>query len=468
MTSHHPRRVGRRTLFATAAAVAGTALTPQVARAAPGARRDPAPAGPSPAAVRSQDPVVRGLDRIARPLRSTRPGGGNADLRALGAMIGAARVVGLGEATHGSHEFFTMKERLFRYLVEEKGFRAFSLELSWGAGLRVDDHLRTGEGDARLIAGETLAGTPWDREEFVHLIEWMREHNRRNPTRTVHFVGNDLAAPSITEDFFARITGHVHRHHPALAPRIDELYTGLRPVDDVFVYWRKPSAERRRFADRARLAFDLIRAADGPDREAHAWAVQNARFLADSVEFLAADPDDSAAHPALMRFRDRAMARNVLWWHERTGHKTLVSAHNDHLGLVAAHDALYTETQGSFLRAALGRKYLPVGMSFDRGSFLSKDTAVGGDWKPFAVGAAAPGTNEHVLDQVRHRDFYADLRTATPPVRAWLDTARPTRSIGTQFSDDYPLYDHALGRAYDVLVHLHEVRAAEPRRPHRS
>ncbi|QDY76509.1 erythromycin esterase family protein [Streptomyces qinzhouensis] len=453
MTRHHHPCISRRSLLVTAA-IAGAALTPAVAQAAPA--RTPA---------RAQDPVARALGRIAHPLRATEPGGKHTDLRALGTMIGGAKVVGLGEATHGSHEFFTMKERLFRHLVREKGFRAFSLEFSWPAGLRINDYLQSGEGDARQIAAETLANSPWDREEFVHLIEWMRDHNRRNPTRTVHFVGNDLAGPAITDEFFGRITGYAHRHHPALAPRIDELYTGLRPVDDVFAYLDKPLAERKRFADRARQVLDLIAAAGGRDREAHIWAVQNARSVADTTKFLTADVYDPATMPAFQRFRDEVMARNILWWQRRTGHKVLVSAHNDHLGLIAATADMYPKTQGSFLRDALGRDYLPIAMTFDRGSFLSKSTAIGGDWKTFTVGAAAPGTNEHTLDRVRHRDFYADLRAAPPTARRWLETARPTRSIGTLFHDNYPLYDLALGRAFDALIHLHDVREAVPRRP---
>ncbi|MFI8929470.1 erythromycin esterase family protein [Streptomyces sp. NPDC053474] len=453
MTRYHHQRISRRALLSTTGIALGAALAPEVARAAPAAG----------GTARAQDPVVRALDRIAHPLRATEPGGRSTDLRALGAMVGGAEVVGLGEATHGSHEFFTMKERVFRHLVRERGFRAFSLEFSWPAGLRINDFLQTGRGDARQIAEETFPGSPWDREEFVHLIAWMRDHNRRNPTRTVHFVGNDIGAPAVTDEFFARITRYVHRHHPALAPRVDALYTGLRPLDDVFAYWKRPLAERRRLAGQARRAPDLISAAGGRDRDAHAWAVQNARSLADTTEFLTADPDDPATLPDFQRFRDRVMARNVLWWRERTGHKVLVSAHDDHLGLVASQAALFPKTQGSFLRDALGRNYLPVGMTFDRGSFLSKDTAIGGDWKKFTVGAAAPGTNEHTLDRVHHRDFYADLRAAPPAAGDWLHTARPTRFIGTEFSEDHLHHDLALGRAYDVLIHLHAVSEAVPR-----
>lgn len=76
--------------------------------------------------------------------------------------------------------------------------------------------------------------------------------------------------------------------------------------------------------------------------------------------------------------------------------------------------------------------------------------------------AAPAGSNEHALDQVRFEDFYLDVRTAPPAARAWLDTARPTRTIGTQFPvDPAPI---SLGRSYDVVIHLHDVRQADLRR----
>ncbi|MGW0520666.1 erythromycin esterase family protein [Crossiella sp. NPDC003009] len=426
----------RRALLATAVVATGALLAPVAAQAS----------------LPQRDPV-RALEQAAHPLRATEPGGGAADLRALGRMIGEASVVGLGEATHGSHEFFAMKERVFRYLVREKGFRAFALELSWSAGLKINEFLQTGKGEARAIVKQTLSGSPWDREEFVSLIEWMREHNRRNPGRTVHFVGDDLNAPRVGDEFFDRVTGYL--------PELGEYYSGLRPLDDVFAYLRKPVEERERQAERARQALDRISGLPrrGPEFE---LAVQNARSIAETAHFLTLDLGDPAGMAQYQRFRDEVMARNVLWWQRQTGHKVLVSAHNSHIAYVADNPAAYPKSQGAFLRDELGSGYLPVGFTFDRGSFLSTDGALGDAWRKFSVGAAEPGMNEHTLDRVRHRDFYLDLRTAPPAARAWLADSRPTRGIGTVF----PQENHtvALARSYDVLIHLHQVRAAEPRK----
>ncbi|GAA3388303.1 erythromycin esterase family protein [Streptomyces roseoviridis] len=445
-------------IAATAVAVTAASTAP-VARAAGAARAASAVADGSAAAGREQA-VVRALERTAHPLRSTEPGGRTADLRALGSMLGDAKVVGLGEATHGSHEFFTMKERVFRYLVEERGFTAFALEMSWSAGLRIDEYVQGGPGDPRRVAREALGGSPWEREEFVSLIGWMREHNRRHPGHRVHFVGDDLGAPKLGDAVFERVLESVRENRPEVLPRLTELYRGLRPFDDVFAYLRKPVAEREANAARAQEALDLVAGHRAADGDAYAWTVQHARNIAQTFAFATVDLTDPASVTAAERLRDQAMADNVLWWHRHTGHKMLLSAHNGHVGYRSTHPDMYPRTQGAVLRERLGRDYAAVGFAFAGGSFLTKDASLGGDWKPVTVPPAAPGTNEHTLDRVGHRDFYLDLRTAPAPARAWLDRARPVYDAGSTFTPDPPP-TLALGRAYDILIHLHRVRAAD-------
>ncbi|MFF4668057.1 erythromycin esterase family protein [Streptomyces sp. NPDC001282] len=437
----------RRGLLATAAFAMGAVLVPGAAQAAPadtvGAKRNP----------------VRALEQAAHPLRSTEPGRNTTDLRALGAMIGDAKVVGLGEATHGSHEFFAMKERVFRYLVEEKGFTTFALEVSWSAGLQIDEYVHTGKGEAREIAKETLANSPWDREEFVSLIKWMRNYNRNHPDRMAHFMGDDIGAPAVSDAFFGRVTDYVKQNHPGTLPQLNKLYTGLRPIDDVFAYLKKPLVERQRLATQAQRALELISGLKGSGGDAFDWAEQNARSIAQTTKFLTLNPEDPESNAAAQRFRDEVMAQNVSWWQRRTGQKVLLSAHNDHVAYVASNPEAYSKTQGSFLRDTMGKNYLPIGFTFNQGSFLSKDAALGGEWKKFTVPAAKPGSNEATLDKVRYRNFYLDARNAPAPVRAWLNTARPTLNVGTQFPEEPR--DTAIAKSFDVLIHLHEVREAD-------
>ncbi|MFD0151112.1 erythromycin esterase family protein [Streptomyces sp. NPDC055721] len=461
------KTTGRRGLLALTGVLVATALAvpaAATAAAAPDVRAvSPEPTAPTVSAdsgtANRETALVRYLERSAHPLRSTEPGGRTADLRALSTMVGDAKVVGLGEATHGSHEFFAMKERVFRHLVEERGFTTFALEMSWSAGLRIDEYLQGGPGDPRTIAQETLAGSPWEREEFVSLIAWMREHNRRHPDRRVHFMGDDLGAPELGDHIFERVLSSVGRTRPEALPRLTELYAGLRPFDDIFGYLRKPVAEREENAARAQEALDLV-AEHQEGGDDPAWTVQHARNIAQTFAFATLDLADPASVTAAERLRDQAMADNVLWWQRHTGHKMLLSAHNGHVGYLSTHPDMYPRTQGAVLRDRLGNGYAAIGFSFASGSFLTKDASLDGDWKPVTVPAARPGMNEHVLDRVGYRDFYLDLRAAPGAARAWLDRARPVYDAGSTFTPD-PLPTLALGRAYDVLIHLHRVRAAD-------
>ncbi|MFF2041054.1 erythromycin esterase family protein [Kitasatospora sp. NPDC058170] len=464
MTTHR-KPIGRRGLLAAATALAATALVAPAAAAAPAAGPGSGAAAPgaatAPGATAVDDrqaAAIRALERAAHPLRSTEPGGRSSDLRPLGAMVADARVVGLGEATHGSHEFFAMKERVFRYLVEEKGFTTFALEMSWTAGLRIDEYVQGGPGDARRVAEETLAGSPWEREEFVSLITWMRQYNDRHPGRSVHFMGNDIGAPRLGDAVFDKVVSHVRTTRPQDLARLEELYAGLRPLDDVFAYLGRPPAERSRNAVLAQQALDLVAAGKGAGGEAYEWAEQHARSIAQTFAFASLDLSDPGSVSAAEHLRDQAMAANTLWWQRRTGDRMLLSAHNGHVGYLSSDPVMYPTTQGVYLRNALGRGYTAVGFTFNQGSFLTA-TSLGGAWNKVTVPAAAPGMQEYTLDRVRHRDFYLDLRTLAAAGRSWLDTARPVYEAGSSFRSD-PLPTLAVNRAYDVLVHLHQVREA--------
>jgi hypothetical protein len=71
-------------------------------------------------------------------LKTTDPNAPLDDLAPLQQLIGNASIVGLGEDTHGSHEFFTMKHRLLEFLVEKMGFTMFAMEGSWSAGEKIN------------------------------------------------------------------------------------------------------------------------------------------------------------------------------------------------------------------------------------------------------------------------------------------------------------------------------------------
>ncbi|MEV5824568.1 erythromycin esterase family protein [Spirillospora sp. NPDC052242] len=397
--------------------------------------------------------VVKAIDAHAQPLRSTEPGGDRSDLDALGRMLDGAHVVGLGEATHNSREFFTMKHRVFRYLVETKGFRAFSQEVHVAAGLRIDDYVVNGTGDIGQIMREEFQGATrlWNTREYLDLFQWMRAYNARHGAK-LRYVGNDIDYPG--PELFERVETYVAAHHPGLLPTVRDLYRDLRPGAGMDAWSRdypaRPLTERKAALADANRVGELLR-----DHGADATVRRYATFIAQVAEMYAYDLTDPAELLRAVQHREKAMADNTIWWSRRTG-RTLLSAHNGHVAYGNSRPEHPHRIQGDLIREQIGRRYVSIGFSFDHGSFNAFDPD--GVLRPFTIGPAAEGGNEHTLGRARYRDYMLDMRTVPEPARGWLHRARPTRDIGA----DYPTEPRpvALAAFYDVLIHLDRIRAA--------
>ncbi|MEU7487830.1 erythromycin esterase family protein [Streptomyces sp. NPDC042319] len=408
------------------------------------------------------DPVDA-LNRSARPL---------GDLTALARMVGGARVVGLGEACHSGHEFFALKQRLFRHLVAAKGFTTFTLEASWSTGLRLDAYVTRGAGDPAQIMRDEFQGQYvfWNTQEYLDLLHWMRRYNVAHPDRPrLRFVGNDLGFPGRTA--FDQVADYLAEHRPDLASDIAASYASLRPEADAEAgpwmadqLYAKSAAERKADADEAASALALLRDRGRPHsacrhgREAYAWAVQNATAIAQSFTGYAF-PDEQFSER--MRYRDRAMAANTAWWLRHRGGRILLASNNGHIAYTSDNPAEFPEPAGAVLHRRLGDDYVSIGLTFNEGTINALPDYTAQQPKTYTVAPAPEGHNEHTLDKVRYRDFSIDLRTAPAAARTWLATARPTRSYGLYWSADDP--DTALSRSYDILIHLHRVTAGHLR-----
>ena len=158
--------------------------------AAPGSPSSP----PAPTAEPTPAEIGAWLDANAHPFEGSHLSLPHDDLEFLRDLVGDARVVALGENTHGARDFFEMKARILRFLVEEMGFDTFAIEATWPESLRLDRYVRTGEGDpAMLLAG--LYFWTWNTESVLEMIEWMRDHNEGGGE--VGFHGVDLKFPGM-------------------------------------------------------------------------------------------------------------------------------------------------------------------------------------------------------------------------------------------------------------------------------
>jgi erythromycin esterase-like protein len=164
-----------------------------------------------PQAGAEPDPAAAWVKANALAFKTPEAGNGFDDLKGLDAIIGDARIVSLGEPTHGTREAFQFKHRLLEYLVENKGFSIFSIEANMPESYALNDYVIHGKGDPRkLIAG--MYFWTWRTEEVLAMVEWMRAWNEKNPPSTgkprLEFTGFDMQTPdvawSIADAFIAK------------------------------------------------------------------------------------------------------------------------------------------------------------------------------------------------------------------------------------------------------------------------
>ena len=169
---------------------------------------DPQEASARPAQENANADAARSwLKANAIRLSTVEAGHGFADMQPLKKIVGDARIVSLGEATHGSREFFQLKHRMLEFLATEKGFTVFSIEANMPEAYRLNDYVLNGKGDpAQLIQG--MYFWTWSTEEVLDMVRWMREFNKSGKGR-LQFTGFDMQTPDvaagIVSDFVAKI-----------------------------------------------------------------------------------------------------------------------------------------------------------------------------------------------------------------------------------------------------------------------
>ena len=401
--------------------------------------------------------VVAWLRATAIPLRTVEAGHGFEDLAPLKSVIGNARVVSLGEATHGTREFFQLKHRMLEFLVGKMGFTIFAIEATMPEAFDVNRYVLTGQGDPeKALAG--LYFWTWDTEEVLAMIRWMRSYNA-DPAHTnkVKFYGFDMQSPSRA----AKVAlGYLHEVDPGWSWQGEDLAVLANPYLAAQVsYWPKERRDRIAAAARELLArFDSEKARYTARNSEREWALarQHARIVVQSAEMNLADFMASSA------VRDRSMAENIQWILDQEGPaaKAVIWAHNGHVSTAP-------EWMGSYLRAALKEQMFVFGFAFGDGSFQAMEMPMGMSMRlrnfnvpPTPVGAldstlAAAGLHIAALN------LHAVPKSGM--VWEWFAVPHGTRSIGAAYGEAFAqrfLDKQVLPALYDGLLFVDHTTAA--------
>jgi len=421
------------------------------------------------------DQVETWIKQHATPLKTAEPTGADEDLEPLQQLVGNATLVGLGEQTHGTHEFFTMKLRILEFLVKHLGFTTFALENGWDEARLIDQYVLTGQGNLTDLLHADLY-TTWQVQEFHDLIAWIRAYDADPAHSTkVHFAGIDCS--NISQAAFDEVTNYVRGVDPQQTNLIQALYTGIRPTSTtpVFVdssgFTVLPQATKEHYQDNAQQVYTLLQAHQAAyeslsSKEAYALALQSAHVIQQYTKLgvlIAPFTSLPSSHPGYI-YRDTCMAENVAWLHDHTGGsaKIVLSAHNSHIANTTPFAGLNEHNLGGLLRQHYKQQYLTIGTSFFQGSFNAFTQGV----TSYTVGPPPVGSYDDVLGSVGLPLYLLDIRQIpVGPVMNWVQGPAKLRQIGISFDPTHEKSFFVLGSLhqwFDAIIHFQKITASRP------
>ena len=395
-------------------------------------------------------------------------------------LIGDARFVLLGEASHGTHEFYRTRAEITKRLITEKGFAAVAVEADWPDAYRINRFVRGASDDGEAVDAlgdfERFPAWMWRNADVLDFVGWLREYNDdASNADKVGFYGLDLYSLHGSIDAVLR---YLDKVDPEAARRARYRYSCFEHFgEDTQAYGYAASVgiadscENEvvtQLIELQRRAADLAQPDGRVATDEFFFAEQNARLVKNAEQYYR-----SMFHGRVSSWnlRDRHMAETLdaLRAHldlARRGAKIVVWEHNSHLG-----DARATEmgergewNVGQLVREQVGAQAVLVGFTTYDGT-VTAATDWGGPAERKSVRPALSGSYEALFHSLRTQRFLLDLRDDAQ-VAAVLRTPRLERAIGVIYRPESERVSHyfraRLPAQFDAVIHIDRTCAVEP------
>jgi erythromycin esterase-like protein len=392
-------------------------------------------------------------------------------MKDLIAAVGDAHVVLIGEASHGTHEFYDERAAITRRLIEEEGFTAVAAEADWPDSWRLNRYVRgtSDDLDAESALGDFVRFPSWMWRNTVvrDFAVWLREHNASlDESRRAGFYGLDLYSLHASAE---SVLSYLRDVDPSAFDRAQHRYSCLDHTQDGQRYGHRaslgldPSCEREVLAQlvelRSRAAEFLSR--DGQSsKDAYFFAEQNARVVANAERYYRT-MFGPAADSWNLRDTHMADTLDALLEHLGPDAKIVVWAHNSHVG-----DARATEMGasgevniGQLARQRHADDTYTIGFTTYEGTVTAAS-----DWDGIAerkhVRPALPGSVEERFHKSGHDRFTSFLEDED------LRTPYLERAIGVIYRPQTERASHyfraLVAHQFDAVIHIDETHALEP------
>ena len=412
--------------------------------------------------------IVSAIAAVSEPFTSI----SGAELDALLERIGDAKIVLLGEATHGTAEFYRMRERISQELITRKGFRFVAIEGDWPDVARLDHYVRHFEyPPSEWTAFARFPMWMWRNNEVRSFVDWLHAHNAEHaPQERVAIYGLDLYSLYTSIGVVLKYLDEVD---PDSARIARQRYGCLTPWQaDPATYGHAALTGTYRTCEKevVRMLEDILHKQSdysAHDGERFMDAVQNARLVTDAERYYRIMYYGSRASWNLRDTHMFETLKTLLEFHGPES-KAIVWAHNSHVGDAAATEmsARGEYNIGHLCRQEFGDGVYSIGFGTHSGT-----VAAASDWDgPMEVKEVLPSLEqsyERLCHETGRPRFLLPLRgRSTAEVRDRLATPRLERAIGVIYRPETELASHyfqaVLPAQFDEYIWFDESRAVTP------
>ncbi|MDB5913584.1 MAG: erythromycin esterase [Ramlibacter sp.] len=420
------------------------------------------------------DALLQGLRAAARPLASCA-----GDDPLLLQQLARARLALLGEASHGTHEFYAERVALSQRLIREHGFDAIVVEADWPDAWRVNRYIRGRSDDssaeAALSGFERFPTWMWRNTVMRDFVEWLREHNRTlPPSQQVGFYGMDLyslfKSVQAVLEYLDRVDPEAARRARSRYACFDHFGEDSQAYGHAASFGMKSSCEDeviQQLREMNRRSADFL-AGSTLDRDDVFYAQQNARLVRNAEEYYRTmfhgrvsswNLRDNHMVETLQALEKHLAARGA-------NQRMIVWAHNSHLGDASATEMgdLGEWNVGQLARDRWGAEAMLVGFSTHHGTVTAASEWDGpGERKRVRPGLE--GSYEDLFHALGEDRFWLPLRDDAQ-LAELLRERRLQRAIGVIYQPRTERMSHyfhtRLPAQFDAMIHIDETRALEP------
>lgn len=361
------------------------------------------------------------------------------DLLPLKETLKDARIIALGENSHGTSEIFEMKHRFLEFLTQEMGFKNFLIESAMFESDSIDDYVQYGYGNPKeLMRNLTPA---WNTQEFLDIIMWMRKYNIKNSSK-IHFSGIDMtscygALKKLT-DFAINDMG------------LKILSDSLQIMLSNFPYYENQAEIKRLQILKIRKCNQVLLYLQNslPNSTVNIKELQSVIQAANIIkQFLEYYSNEQSG-------RDEYMAENVSWILDNDPTAKLVLwAHNEHISKIG-------DAMGNFLSKKYGDKYYSIGFVTNKGQYTASIGSIISTKNKFID--AKPGSYEYNFNKIQVPLFFLDLRAIKvgEPDCEWLGRRLHQRTLGAVASE-VQFFPAILDEKFDAVIFIDSTTSAK-------